>query len=82
MCPDPVIVDSEVYGFWAGLILDIECAGDGESVDNCIYKAISNVSTCTHSNDVGLICRGTICIVPIVFIFCKIQNNWQPCSVH
>ena len=56
-----VIMGSAFYGSGGGNVFDVDCSGTESNVLRCGIEAVNNASQCTHSNDVGLACIGTLC---------------------
>lgn len=52
-------MDGAFYGSGSGHIFSLDCTND-ENTATCDHNPVSDSSSCTHSNDVGLACIGML----------------------
>ena len=50
---------SILFGLGSGLIFDLDCTGSESNVLECGHLPASGASNCTHTSDVGVVCRGS-----------------------
>lgn len=60
-------MDSATYGSGTGLMFDVDCNEDSSSTTDCTYTPVSDLSSCTHSNDVGVVCKGSLNVPNVKF---------------
>ena len=71
---DPVIERDSVYGSGSGLVFDVDC-----SRESCSFVPVN----CSHSSDVGVVCKGITDVQIVLFARAwSDQSSFLLCSVY